>query len=83
MSYRTTNLLLTVLGTLLLLLTSVWVLLIPIFVGFNAVAAKPGSGIAGRLILGSLGLLLLAGACAAGAWALRRVIKRREAAGRQ
>ena len=83
MPNRSTDLLLTVFGTLLLILTAVCVLLIPIYVGFTAVVAKPGQGHAGRILLGSLGFLALAAACAAGAWAIRRVIKRREAVGRR
>ena len=83
MPNRTTDFLLTVLGTLLLILTLVCVLLVPIYVGFNAVSAKAGEAKAARLILGSLGFLALAAACAGGAWAVRRVIKRREAAERR
>jgi hypothetical protein len=80
---RTTDFLLTVVGTVLMLLTLACVLLVPIFVGFNAVSAKPGGGKTGFIILGSLGFLALAAACAAAAWAVRRVIKRREAAARR
>ncbi len=82
MSNRTTDFLLTVLGTLLLLLTLVFVLVVPIFIGFNAVTSKPREGKATYIVLGSLGFLAVAAACAAGAWAVRRVIKRREAAER-
>ena len=82
MADRPTNLLLTVLGTLLVLATAVCVLLVPVFIGFNVVKAKPGDGTAGRVLLGSASLLLLAAACAAGAWALRRVLRRRESAAR-
>jgi hypothetical protein len=83
MTSRTTDFLLTVLGTLLLILTAVFVLLVPIFVGFNAITARPGEAKAAYLFLGSLGFFALAAACAGGAWAIRRVIKRREAAGRR
>ena len=84
MSNRTTDFLLTFAGTLLLLLTLSFVLVIPVFIGFNAVTPKPGGGgKAGYIILGSLGFLALAAACAAGSWAIRRVLKRREAEGRR
>jgi hypothetical protein len=80
---RTTDFLLTVLGTLLLLLTLVCVLLVPVYVGFNAVSARPGEHNAARLALGSLGFLALAAVCGGGAWFVRRVMKRRETAGRR
>lgn len=83
MSNRTIDFLLTVLGTLLLILTAVCLLVIPIFVGVNTVTARAGEAKAGRLLLGALGFLALAAACAGGAWAIRRVLKRREAAGRR
>jgi hypothetical protein len=81
-SNRTTDFLLIAAGTLLVIATFATVLTIPIYVGFNMVTAKAGDGTPGRVVLGSAALLAVAAACAAGAWALRRVIKRREAAGR-
>jgi hypothetical protein len=83
MSARTTEFLLTLLGTLLLILTLVCVLLVPIYVGFNAVSARAGEVHAARLALGSLGFLALAAACGGGAWFIRRLMKRREMAARQ
>ena len=80
MSDRITNVLLTLFGTLLLLLTLGCVLLIPIYVGFGSFGVRAGEAHVGRLLLGSLGFLAVGTLCAAGAWAVRRVLKRRERA---
>ena len=78
MSDRITNFLLTLLGTLLVLLTLGCVLLIPIYVGFGSFGVRAGEAHVGRLLLGSLGFLAAGTVCAGGAWAIRRVLKRRE-----
>ncbi len=49
MSNRTADFLLTVLGTLLVIATFVSVLVIPVYVAFNMLSAKPGDGYDGTL----------------------------------
>jgi hypothetical protein len=83
MSRRTSDFLLTVLGTLLVIGTFVSVLVIPIYVAFGMISAKPGDGAGLRVTIGTLGFLGVASACAAGAWAIRRILTRIAGEGRR
>lgn len=79
MRTRPAEILLTILGTLLVLAAAGFRLVIFVHLGFSLIRPVRGDQMVFQFLVIPLLLLAASAACATGAWAVRRVIKRMDA----